>query len=177
MHRTRSDLDIVRPADIEPQPWANGIGATRVLAARPAWRISLAEIEGRMPFSPFLGADRVLIPLGLVGVTLEIDDTVRRVRPFTGAAFRGEDHVVADTVGERAAVVNLMSRRSSGRMHWEIRRVSGRIDADADAGVVLGGEVRAGSEVLPVGTVFGLDASRTVTGAEGVVAFLGLRPH
>lgn len=153
LHRTRADLEIVRPADIEPEPWANGLGVTRVLAARPAWRISLAEIEGRMPFSPFLGADRVLIPLTAAGVTLEIDGVERPVPVHTGQAFRGEDHVVADTSGDRATVVNFMTRRSTGRMRWEIRRVEGRIDADADALVVLGGEVRRRSEALPPGTV------------------------
>lgn len=153
LHRTRADLEIVRPTDVEPEPWANGLGVTRVLAARPAWRISLAEIEGRMPFSPFLGADRVLIPLSPGGVTLEIDGAERSVPMHTGLAFRGEDHVVADTAGDRATVVNFMTRRSTGRMRWEIRRADGRIDADADALVVLGGEVRGRSEALPAGSV------------------------
>lgn len=155
LHRTRADLEIVRPADVEPEPWANGLGVTRVLAARPAWRISLAEIEGRMPFSPFLGADRVLIPLSPGGVTLEIDGAERSVPMHTGLAFRGEDHVVADTAGDRATVVNFMTRRSTGRMRWEIRHVDGRIDVDvvADALVVLGGEVRRRSETLPPGSV------------------------
>jgi len=175
-HRTRADLRIVRPGDVESQPWANGLGVTRVLAARPAWRISLAEIEGRMPFSSFLGADRVLIPLGPVGVTLEIAGEERSVPPHSGIAFRGEDHVVAETAGHRVSVINLMARRSSGRMRWEIRRATGPIDADADALVVLGGAVSVGAESLPQGTVVTAEAmSRVVVGTGGVFALLRVR--
>ncbi|GAA4484184.1 HutD/Ves family protein [Microbacterium panaciterrae] len=178
LHRTRADLEIVRPGDIEPEPWANGLGVTRVLAARPAWRISLAEIEGRMPFSPFLGSDRVLIPLSSEGVTLEIDGLQRRVLPRTGVAFRGEDHVSADTGGHRVTVVNLMSRRSSGLLRWEIRRGADQIEAGMDAVVVLGGEVRAAAERLPPGAVvLSAGTSRVSVGRDGIVALLWVEPR
>lgn len=174
LHRTRADLEIVRPDDVEPEPWANGLGVTRVLAARAAWRISLAEIEGRMPFSPFLGADRLLIPLNPAGVTLEIDGAKRPVQMHTGLVFRGEDHVVADTAGDRATVVNFMTRRSTGRMRWEIRRVEGRIDADVDALVVLGGEVRRRSEVLPPGSVVRSLGTGDLVASDAAIALLRL---
>ncbi|WP_223623546.1 HutD family protein [Microbacterium sp. EST19A] len=177
LHRTRADLEIVRPADVEPEPWANGLGVTRVLAARPAWRISLAEIEGRMPFSPFLGADRVLIPLSPEGVTLEIDGVGRPVSQYAGIAFRGESRVLADTQGGRISVVNFMARRSSGGMRWQIRRFAGTVKVDADAVVVLGGEVRAGSEALPPGTVVGPAAVSELVANEGDVALLRVRRH
>jgi environmental stress-induced protein Ves len=175
-YRTRADLQIVRPGDVDPEPWANGLGVTRVLAARPAWRISLAEIEGRMPFSSFPGADRVLIPLDPAGVTLEVAGVEMRVPPHSGVAFRGEDRVVAATEGRRVSVVNLMSRRSSGRMRCEIRRATGPIDAEVDALVVLGGRVSAGADPLPRGTVVTAEAtSRVVVGAGGVIALLRVR--
>ncbi|MFK4761209.1 HutD family protein [Microbacterium sp. ZW T5_45] len=153
MTRTRADLGVVRPADVEPEPWANGLGVTRVLAARAAWRISLAEIDGRMPFSPFLGADRVLIPLSPSGVTLEIEGIERSVGRFEGAAFRGEDHVIAQTDGERVSVVNFMTRRSSGRIDWSIHRGAGPLPADVEALVVLDGRVLVSGDLLPVGAV------------------------
>jgi len=176
--RTRADLGVVRPSDVPPERWANGLGVTRVLAARPAWRISLAEIEGRMPFSPFLGADRVLIPLTAPGVRLEVDGVERLVGPHSGLAFRGEDRVIAETGGRRISVVNFMARRSSGRMRWEIRPVLGRIDADADAVVVLSGQVSSGDEILPPGTVLGAkNAVRAVAGPDAVIARLRLLAH
>lgn len=171
-HRTRPDLEIIRPDDVEPEPWANGVGVTRVLTARPAWRISLAEIEGRMPFSPFLGADRVLIPLSPGGVTLEIAGGRRPVMPFTGVEFRGEDHVVAEAGERRVSVVNIMMRRSSGRARWAIRIVDGPIDEAADALVVLDGEVVAGTTSLPPGSVVGANALTTISASAGVVALL-----
>lgn len=174
LHRTRADLEIVRPADVEPEPWANGLGVTRVLAARPAWRISLAEIEGRMPFSPFLGADRVLIPLSPEGVTIEIDGAVRHVAPHTGVAFRGEDHVVAETVGTRASVINIMTRRSSGRLGWHIRTISDALREDADAMIVLDGEVTVGRETLTSGAVSGVTSDVRATSSGGRVVLLRL---
>lgn len=177
-HRTRADLGIIRPSDVSPTPWANGLGVTRVLAARPAWRISLAEIEGRMPFSSFLGADRVLIPLSASGVTLEIDGGAHGVPQHAGFAFRGEDSVVAETGGRRISVVNVMSRRSSGRMIWSIRRVAGAIPDDADATVLLDGHFRRGRSALPAGTVLGPAAVADVLSpAGGMLVQLRLRPH
>ncbi len=174
LHPARTDDDdIIRPDAIEPEPWANGLGVTRVMAAGSSWRISIAEIEGRMPFSSFLGADRVLIPLSPEGVTLEIDGALRVVPCRTGREFRGEDRVVADTCGGHATVVNLMSRRSSGQLRWEIHHGSDGTEIAADALVVLGGEVRVAAETLPPGTVvLSAVTSRVSVGGGGVVALM-----
>lgn len=173
MTRIRADLGVVRPSDVDPEPWANGLGVTRVLAARPAWRISLAEIKGRMPFSPFLGADRVLIPLSPSGVTLSIDGIERGVERHEGAAFRGEEHVVAETGGEAISVVNLMTRRSSGRIDWQIRRGAGPLPVDVEAIVVLDGRVDVSDEILPPGAVVMPGAAvRARAGEDAVVVLL-----
>ncbi|WP_433585416.1 HutD family protein [Microbacterium hydrocarbonoxydans] len=175
---TRVSPVIVRPADVAPQPWANGRGTTRVLAARPGWRISVAEIEGRMPFSPFLGADRLLIPLTPGGLALEINGSTARVPQYSAITFRGEDHVLADTGSARASVVNLMARRSSGRMQWAIHRVSGAIREEADAIVVLGGRVEVRGEAVPPGAVIRPGPrSLAVSPTEGVIAVMRVREN
>lgn len=173
----RASIGIVRPAGVAPEPWANGAGTTRVLAAGPAWRISLAEIEGRMPFSPFLGADRVLIPLGPFGLGLLVDGEWRRVPPLTGTAFAGESQVAAETQGRRVAVVNLMTRRSSGRMAWSVRRWGEPSPWEDEALVVLGGRITADGESLDPGSVIlpGTTRRATVRG-EGIVAALRVGP-
>ena len=175
-HGTRVKSLIVRPTDVAPQAWASGLGVTRVLAARPGWRISLAEIEGRMPFSPFLGADRLLIPLSPAGVALEINGRVSRVPQHSAITFRGEDQVFADTGSGRVTVVNLMARRSSGRMQWAIRRVSGAIAETADAIVVLAGRVEVRGEVAPPGAVIRPDArSIAVSSPDASIAIMRVR--
>jgi hypothetical protein len=73
--------------------------------------------------------------------------------------------------------VNFMARRSSGGMRWQIRRVAGSVKVDADAVVVLGGEVWAGSEALPPGTVVGPAAVSELVATEGDVALLRVRRH
>lgn len=173
---TRMGSLIVRPSDVAPQPWANGLGVTRVLAARPGWRISLAEIEGRMPFPPFLGADRLLIPLSPPGVTLEINGLSTRVPQHSAITFRGEDHVVADADSGRVSVVNLMARRSSGRMQWAIRRVSGAIAESGDAIVVLAGQVEVRGETVSAGSVIRTGARPVaLSSADASIAVMRVR--
>lgn len=178
-HRARADLGIVRPSDVPPTPWANGVGVTRVLAARPAWRISLAEIEGRMPFSPFPGADRVLIPLGVEGLTLAVGDDERFVPQHAGAVFRGEDLVFVDTGRGSGSAVTFMTRRESGRMQWRVRSVDGGIaEEGVDVAVVLRGDVMVGTEALPPGTVIGRELLADVESrAGGLVVLIHLLAH
>ncbi|GAA3882143.1 hypothetical protein GCM10022381_25500 [Leifsonia kafniensis] len=172
-HRTQTELGIIRPSDVEPEQWANGLGATRVMAAQPAWRISIAEIEGRMPFSFFPGVDRVLVPLSAWGVALEIEDDHHWICAHSAVSFRGEDRVIGQTGLRRTTVVNVMTRRSRARLDCEIRRGPGMDAEDVDAFVVLGGQVSAGAGWLPQGTVILRAAEpRTVSSETGSVALL-----
>jgi environmental stress-induced protein Ves len=171
--RTRVSPLVVRPSDVAPKPWSDGLGATRVLAARPGWRISLVEMQGRMPFSPFIGADRLLIPLSPAGVSLEINGHASRVPRYSAVTFRGEDHVWADTGSGMVAAVDLMTRRSSGRLQWAIHRLSGAIAETADALVVLAGRVEARGETAPPGSVIRPGAgSITLTSSDAVIAVM-----
>ncbi|HEU4539125.1 MAG TPA: HutD family protein, partial [Polyangiaceae bacterium] len=60
------------------QPWKNGGGTTREIAAMPpdagtsgfAWRVSVAEIARPGPFSAFPGVDRQIVLLAGEGVRL-----------------------------------------------------------------------------------------------------------
>jgi len=153
MTRTRDDLEIVRPSDVDPQPWANGLGVTRVLVSRPDRRISIAEIEGRTPFSSFDGSDRVLVPLGPSGVTLEVGGRRHRVRALEPFSFRGEDPIVGDAGTRRTTVVNVMTVRSCARLDAEVVREVDTGLGGVDALVLLGGLPSTEHGALPPGTV------------------------
>lgn len=184
-------IRVIRPADIAAQPWANGLGATQIMETCAAWRISIAEITGRMPFSAFPGMERTLIPLSPGGITLEIAGEPRIVRPKCAAQFRGEDEVVGDSGSHPATVVNVMVQRSLTNLSCEILR-AGTLDlAGIAAVVVLGGDVSLGDDLLAPGTVIipspvaagtaetagplTFKADITATDAAGDIAILRLR--
>jgi environmental stress-induced protein Ves len=62
-----AETQVVRYRDIEPQPWANGLGVTRVVAIGRSeepthdfdWRLSVADVtDGE--FSKLPGTDRII---------------------------------------------------------------------------------------------------------------------
>lgn len=87
----------VRADDVPPQPWKNGGGLTRHLAADAEgdawrWRISLAEVGRDGPFSAYPGVERWFAVVDGAGVELTLDGTPMVLRPhdpplvFDGAA-------------------------------------------------------------------------------------------
>ena len=172
----RVDPEIVRPSDVQAEPWANGLGVTRVLATRPAWRISVAEIEGTTPFSSFAGMDRVLIPLSPSGVAIDIGSTRHRVRAGEPIAFAGEDAVVGVAGMRRTTVLNIMTVRSAARASIDVVRGAEVETAGADALLVLGGVVTASGAALPSGTlVLPGTTPSALSAARGVIALVTWR--
>ncbi len=162
-----ADPEIVRPGDIVPEAWANGLGITRVLVNRPAWRLSLADIDDEVEFSVFEGVDRMLMPLSAGGVVLEVEGIRRFVHRGGAASFRGEDRVIA-RVSEPVRVMNLMVPRAA--VTAEVRIA---VDPAADAVVVLVGDAILDGEPLAPGTaVLGAAVHRLDGGADTVVASL-----
>jgi len=148
-------LDVITPADVAPEPWANGLGVTRVLAKRLAWRLSIAELRGRMPFSSLSGVDRVLIPLNAPAVALVVDGVERRVTRERGIRFPGEARVVATTDRGGVSVVNLMVKRGLASPTYRIGVQHGVVPVDpaATLTVLLTGTATVDDLPLPVGSV------------------------
>ena len=110
---------MVRYSDLSPVPWVNGRGQTteliswdrsRVLATAPgpAWRLSVARLDGPAAFSPIPQVRRIFVPVG-TSVTLTVNGISRRVTDHSPTEFAGDDDV--DLVGlDRAPghAVNLM---------------------------------------------------------------------
>lgn len=98
--------------------WANGAGWTREIHAEPAgecwdWRMSIAEVGTRAPFSRFPGVDREIVLLAGEGMRLEFEDgeVARLEPPFGRHRFAGERELVGDPVGGPTQDFNLMWRR------------------------------------------------------------------
>lgn len=108
------------------QPWKNGGGVTREIAAWPPgagmdafqWRVSVADIAADGPFSAFPGIDRQIALLDGAGVRLLSDDGSFDHRldtvgePF---AFAGERGVQATLLDGATRDFNVMTRRGACR--------------------------------------------------------------
>jgi hypothetical protein len=113
------------------QPWKNGGGTTRELAAAPpgagttgfTWRVSVAEIAQPGPFSAFPGVDRQIMLLAGEGVRLRgaaIDH--RLERPLEPFAFAGEEAIDAELLGGPSLDLNVMTRRGAVRAAIDVVR-------------------------------------------------------
>ncbi len=119
-------IRLITPASSRRTPWKNGLGATLELATDAAapggewtWRLSIADVPERAPFSAFPGIDRLIACLSGPGLTLERAGARQSV-PCEGDAlpFPGEEHVSGEPLGPGVRDINLMLRRGRwlGRM-------------------------------------------------------------
>ncbi|MDQ1060591.1 environmental stress-induced protein Ves [Arthrobacter globiformis] len=93
-------MQIIRFADLKPQPWRNGGGVTRELASHRGdasaaaassgdgawdWRVSIADVTSAGEYSAFPGTERVLTVVEGELLLLAVDGTehpLEKYRPF-----------------------------------------------------------------------------------------------
>lgn len=88
-------MEIIRFADLKPEPWRNGGGVTRQLASHPGaastqdgtwdWRVSIADVSKAGDFSAFPGMERVLTVVEGELLLLSVDGAehpLEKYRPF-----------------------------------------------------------------------------------------------
>jgi environmental stress-induced protein Ves len=120
------------------QPWKNGGGTTREVAAAPDgvgfdfdWRVSLAQVDAGGPFSRFAGVDRILTVLeGAMRLTVEGREPVTLDADAGPYAFAGD----ADCSARMIAPVidlNVMTRRGA----WTATVT--RLDVDGETRLAL----------------------------------------
>jgi uncharacterized protein len=113
-------IHTVSLADVMPQPWRNGGGATQELLAWPAtdnWqvRISVARIEQNGPFSAYPGIERWFTVVHGEGVTLRFADTAIVQHADTQPVrFKGEASPECELLNGATQDLNLMVRRADG---------------------------------------------------------------
>ncbi|ARJ70106.1 HutD family protein [Paracoccus contaminans] len=114
-------MKLVRRADLVPQPWKNGGGVTREIAAHPPgagledfdWRLSMAEIASDGPFSAFPGIDRTLTVIEGDGLALDFGAGAVDLPALRPLAFPGEAPVAARLRGGPVTDLNVMTRRAA----------------------------------------------------------------
>lgn len=110
--------------DLPPEPWRNGGGLTRQVAAGRFeraqdgapdawdWRISVADITADGLFSVFPGIDRTAALLAGESLNLLADaGALHFAQPGAVQAFAGETVLTAQLPGGPARLLNVMTRR------------------------------------------------------------------
>ncbi|MDX3878444.1 MAG: HutD family protein, partial [Achromobacter sp.] len=102
---------------LPPEPWKNGGGSTRTLAAdgEARWRVSIADIDRGGPYSLFPGYERVSVVLSGQGVELRGEGPAVMLRPGEPAAFAGDAAYGCRLLGGPVRVLNLFLRRGAAR--------------------------------------------------------------
>lgn len=100
---------------LPPEPWKNGGGVTRTLAADPAgrWRVSIADIDRAGPYSRFPGYDRVSVVLSGQGVALQGEAGAVALRPREPTGFAGDEVLQSRLVEGPVRVLNLFVLRGA----------------------------------------------------------------
>ena len=118
--------------DLPLQPWANGAGFTREIAAGPPdrpdpaqweWRFSVADIAATGPFSRFDGIDRHAALLAGEGLSLSARGHALDFNAIGDAhCFDGETALQARPKGDGTRLFNAMSRRNRAEVHLHVHR-------------------------------------------------------
>jgi environmental stress-induced protein Ves len=117
-------MRVLRRDDAPVQPWKNGGGVSRLIAAAPAgagydaveWHVSRPTIAATGPFSHLPGLDRQFMTVAGRGVVLHCRgdgaDFAHRVdAPLAPFAFRGDWDVHCELIDGPVEVLNVMTRR------------------------------------------------------------------
>lgn len=173
--------DVVRAAEVAPQPWANGGGTTRelLMAGDGSWRVSLADIDRGGPFSSFPGRQRLLTVVEGSVLALVVDGADQVVEPRRPFSFTGDAEVtgslpdgpvrVLNVIVDPAVVVPLVTV-------LELGRASGLPLAAGQAALVLQGRVRAGGEHGPEASTHDLVVGPGEVSGRSTLAVLTLAP-
>jgi environmental stress-induced protein Ves len=146
---------------IPAQPWKNGAGLTREIAAGPRgagnadfdWRFSVAEVERVAPFSVFPGIDRCIVLLAGAGLHLRSDDGSldhRLDAPCEPFHFSGDLLLSAEPIDGPSSDFNVMTRRGGLRSIVRTHRAAAHLQGDGVALLLcVAGEWRTDEPELP----------------------------
>jgi len=125
------------------QPWKNGGGVTREVAAFPPgagmdrfdWRVSIADVGTDGPFSIFPDIDRTLTILSGAGITLDMGGDTLRLLPGRPVSFPGDQPAAAALLDGPVTDLNVMSRR--GKIGHKVAALSAAQTLSVGEGVLV----------------------------------------
>lgn len=122
------NIQIIRQADLNPEPWKNGGGITRQIWSETSkddllWRLSLADVSSDGPFSTFPNKTRVLSVVQGAGIDLYGADTAMAADPFKPLRFDGA--VPLDGVLRDGKIVNFNLIHHAQRIRSDVTVLHG----------------------------------------------------
>lgn len=162
-----AEFDVLRFATLRTQPWRNGGGQTRELAAEPgghgfAWRLSIADVDAGGPFSAFPGVDRVITLCDGPGMSLLVDGVEHELAPDEPFRFPGEAKTSC-RISAPTRDLNVMTRRGTCTADMRVVPAAGELVArpgETTFAVLLSGTATVESHV----ELHALDTLRLVPG-------------
>lgn len=190
-------MEIIRFADLKPQPWRNGGGVTRELVSHPLaasaqdgvwdWRVSIADLTKAGDFSPFPGMERVLTVVEGELLLLNVGGSEHPLEKYRPFRFSGEAASSATLPTGDIRNLNVITRAGAYKGYTSIVELSKKRPHPLFAGqlgVLLQGEAaaRPGAALLDAasggmasaGAATGETAPAGKTGSEETGADTGL---
>jgi len=127
-------MEIIRFADIHPEPWRNGGGVTRELASHPKvasaqdgawdWRVSIADVSKAGDFSNFPGMERVITIIDGELLLLTVDGEEHPLEKYRPFRFSGEAASSATLPTGDIRDLNVIARASAFKGYTSIVEIS-----------------------------------------------------
>jgi uncharacterized protein len=149
-------MEIIRFADLKPQPWRNGGGVTRELVSHPLaasaqdgawdWRVSIADLTKAGEFSPFPGMERVLTVVEGELLLLNVGGSEHPLEKYRPFRFSGEAGSSATLPTGDIRNLNVITRAGAYKGYTSIVELSKKRPHPLFAGqlgVLLQGEAAA----------------------------------
>jgi uncharacterized protein len=155
-------MEIIRFADLRPQPWRNGGGVTRELASHPLaasaqdgawdWRVSIADIAKAGDFSVFPGMERVLTVIDGELLLLTVDGSEHPLEKYRPFRFSGEAAASGALPTGDIRDLNVITRTGAFKGHTSIVELSKKRAHpvfEGQLGILLQGQATASPGAAP----------------------------
>jgi environmental stress-induced protein Ves len=149
-------MEIIRFADLKPQPWRNGGGVTRQLASHPKaasaqdgswdWRVSIADVSKAGDYSPFPGMERVLTVIDGELLLLSVDGAEHPLEKYRAFRFPGGAAAHASLPTGNIRNLNVITRSGSFKGFTsiiELSRKRAKPLFEGQLGILLQGQATA----------------------------------
>ncbi|WP_250511477.1 HutD family protein [Caballeronia sp. GACF4] len=150
-------MRVMKIDEIAAEPWKNGGGTTRTIAARNGdWRVSIAEVGRDGPYSRFDGIARISCVLRGAGAMLRHGDDVVALKPYHPTCYDGAIAWQAALIGGPVSALNVMTR--IGQYRARVCAIEAKTVAQAGCVVALDAPCRIGNhDVLDAGHALVID--------------------
>jgi environmental stress-induced protein Ves len=177
-------MEIVRYAELKPQPWRNGGGVTREVAAGRApaadagaapagsagdagwdWQVSIAEVAKAGAFSPFAGMERVLTVIEGDLLLLSVDGAEHPLEKYRPFRFSGDADAAGALPTGDIRNLNVITRDGAFKGYTSIIELSKKRAHPVFEGQL--GVLLQGQATVSPGTAGAGPAAGTAAGAAG----------